>query len=226
VSALILDGSRANRATVVDGQGVHVSISRAKFRRGGRDGAVVVDGVDCGVFHGCGRGIDENVFVAGLLDQHALGGGQTDGAAGGIKRAFVIHGMPNEINIPPKRVDRSQILHAVVASAAELQLAGAKILVRDVLGAGGKSSRIHRARATDEDAIAVDDKNLTVGIERAVDARNAAARDAIQHRAAAAWLEKGREFARVDGERIPVDNRYIARLLDRHSRGAGAGNRR
>ena len=93
-------------------------------------------------------------------------------------------------------------------------------------GAGGERIGVDHPARPDDNPVAVNEIDLPVGGERAVDDRGLAAEDAIERRAGAGGLDKLRELARADGKGLPVDDHDVARLVDRDRTGALSRNGR
>ena len=69
--------------------------------------------------------------------------------------------------------------------------------------AGGIDPRI----GAKSDAVGIDEKDFAVRDQLAEDGRGVAAGDAVQDRAGVRLLDETREFAAIDGETLPVDDR-------------------
>src|SRR5580704_5924386 len=121
--------------------------------------------------------------------------------------------------------------------AGEAVLPGHEILVADIERARNQPADIDLRARAEQHARGIDDEDLAVGIERAVDDAGLIADDAVQRHRRTAWLVEVDGFLRADREALPIDDgavgglidvRGVAALLDaggaRHDRAAsGAG---
>src|SRR5690606_16763963 len=101
--------------------------------------------------------------------------------------------------------------------------AGEEVRVGDVEGGGEEAAGIDHAGGTDEDALGVDEVDLPVGAEGAVDGTGIAAEDAVESGAGGGGLDEAGGGAGGDGEVLPVDDGAVAELFDRQG-GAVDGN--
>ena len=108
----------------------------------------------------------------------------------------------------------------LAAQAVHVQAALGELLVAD--GGGGRRQVAHvdLAAAAEHDAVAVDDHQRTVGLDRALDlAGRDAVADAVEQCPVGVLLE-GQLGVAADVEGFPVENRLVGGLLDRHLGGA------
>ncbi len=107
------------------------------------------------------------------------------------------------------------------ARDVEIVPAGHEVGVPDVVGGGEEAGGVHHAAGAEQDAVAVDEEDPPVGGQRAHDlGRPLAAGDAVEHDRRARGLIEAHALVGADVERIPVDDRAAARLVDDHRRGA------
>ena len=107
------------------------------------------------------------------------------------------------------------------ARNVEIVPPGHEVGVLDVIGGGEKARRVHHAAGAEQDAVAVDDEDPAVGGQRAHDLRRAeAAGHAVERDRRAARLIEAHALVGADVERVPVDDRAAARLVDDHRRAA------
>ena len=209
------DRCRADRALVVDRQRIEIPVRRFQFRAGGGNCPAVVDR-RLGRGRGRrGRRADKNMLFAGEVEQHIVSRGEADDAVGRIDRALVIDRLADQANAVAERSDRALVHHARRTAPREMKVVIEKIAIGDVARAGKKTVGVHHAAGPHDDAVAVDQVNLSVGRKRAVDHRHLPAQHPVQRRAAGGGLHELRQFTRADGKTLPVDNGNIARLIDR-----------
>ena len=107
-------------------------------------------------------------------------------------------------------VDITVVLNAAETTALELEITLEKILVGDVQRRAVETGSVDTRAGADHHAVLVDQKDLAIGIEIAVNLRRVVTDDAVHHRAATAGLDKVRGLARTDTEALPVDDRVAA----------------
>ena len=75
------------------------------------------------------------------------------------------------------------------------------------------------AARANQDAARIDQINMAVRLQRAIDLRRVPREHAIERRGVDARLVEARHFTRADGEPVPVDDRAIGSLIDmQHAR--------
>jgi len=112
------------------------------------------------------------------------------------------------------------------ARDVEIIPAGHEVRVSDVVGGGEEARRVHHGVGAEQDAVAIDDEHAAVRRQRAEDLRRPEpAGHAVEHDRRGAGLIEAHALVDADIERIPVDNRAAARLVDDHRRTALALDR-
>ena len=98
---------------------------------------------------------------------------------------------------------------------------GHEVAVGDVVGGGEEARGVHHAAGPEQDAVAVDDEDAAVGGQRAHDLRRPEAPGhAVERDRRGARLIEAHALVGADIERVPVDDRAVARLVDDHRRAA------
>ena len=97
-----------------------------------------------------------------------------------------------------------------------------EVRVGNVQRRGDEAAGIDQAALADQNTVFVDQVDLAVGFQRAVNLGNVAARHPVEDGRAIADLVDGGGFARADRERVPIDHRPHRVVLDDHVIGAGA----
>ncbi|MNT07386.1 hypothetical protein D3C72_1420860 [compost metagenome] len=113
------------------------------------------------------------------------------------------------------RVDGARIADAAChAACRELALAGQEILVRHAQAGRDQPVHVHFRALAEDDAVRVDQEDLAVRFQAAQDLAGILSRDAVQYGAIAVLLDEARDFARMDGKALPVDD-GVGRVRDR-----------
>ena len=103
----------------------------------------------------------------------------------------------------------------------EVEAPGHEVFVADVAGRREEARRVDDRAGAEDDAVAVDDEHLAVGIEAAEDlARPHPADDAVERDRIRIRLDERRLLADADVEHVPVDDGLVAVLIDRDVGGA------
>ena len=103
------------------------------------------------------------------------------------------------------------------ARDVEIVAAGHEVGVLDVVGGGEEARRVHHGVGAEQDAVAVDDEHPAVRRQGAEDLRRSEpSGHAIERDRSAGRLVEAHALIDADIERIPVDDRAAARLIDRY----------
>ncbi|OEZ77109.1 hypothetical protein JAB5_27020 [Janthinobacterium sp. HH103] len=154
--------------------------------------------------------------IAGVGQLHAAPGRQDHFAIGRRDDARVFHVRRDQQHLPAlARVNHARIADAAGhAAGRELALAGQEILIRHAQAGGDQPVHVHFRPLAENDAVRVDQEDLAVRFERAQDLAGVLSRNAVQYGAIAALLDEARDFARMDGKTLPVDD-GVGRVRDR-----------
>ena len=179
--------------------------------------------------------------IPGIGQLHAAPGRQDHFAVRRRDDARVFHVGRDQEHLPAlASVDHARIADAAGRAARrELALAGQEIVIRHAQAGGYQPVHIHFRPLPKDDAVRIDQEYLAVRFERAQDLAGVLSRDAVEHGAIAVLLDEARDFARMDGKALPVDDgvgrirdrEHIALLVERrlsidHLRQGGIGLRR
>ncbi len=174
---------------------------------------------DLAHIHGLVRGGRQHhaqVGVGGVGQLHAVAGGQQHVTVRRGDDAAVFHVRRDQQNLPAAAgMDGSLVDDgAGLLAGIKMHLAGQEILVRQ------RQARCHQARhvdpriAAEQHAVRIDQEDLAVRLQRAKDLAGVLSRNAVEYATAGVLLEKTRDFARIDGKALPVDD-GIGRVRDR-----------
>ena len=103
------------------------------------------------------------------------------------------------------------------AIAVEAKLAGQEIFVTDIQGGSHQPPHVHLAAGTENDPGRIDDIDLPVGIELAVDLAGLAGQHPVEGHARSRRLVESDARLAANIEALPVDNGLIAALVYRHA---------
>ncbi|OEZ47065.1 hypothetical protein JAB1_34770 [Janthinobacterium sp. MP5059B] len=154
--------------------------------------------------------------IAGVGQLHAASGRQDHFAIWRRDDARVFHVRRDQQHLPAlARVDGARIADGTGhAGGRELALAGQEILVRHAQTGRHQPVHVHFRALAKNDAVRVDQEDLAVRFERAQDLAGVLSRDAVEYGAIAVLLDETRDFARMDGKTLPVDD-GVGRVRDR-----------
>ena len=102
------------------------------------------------------------------------------------------------------------------AIAVEAQLAGQEIFVTDIQSGSHQPPHVHLAAGTENDPGWINDIDLPVGIELAVDLAGLAGQHPIQGHTRSRGLVESDARLAADIKTLPVDDGLIAALVHRH----------
>ena len=214
----------ADRAFIVDGQGVDVAASGHQLGLHGLNGA--------GVMHsraaeGLAGGPHGQVRVGRVDQTHILPSCHPHDAIGRVESAVVLDGGPDEVDVAFEGANLTVVDDAGPRGSGEIELAGIvhELGIGDVERGGHEGIDVNLPRRPDHDPVGVDQVHLAVGVEGTVNRRGVAADHAVQHGGVAVGHIEVGDFAVVDGEALPVDDGPLARRVDiqRASAGGNAG---
>ena len=121
--------------------------------------------------------------------------------------------------------DRPGIADACAAATArKAEPPVQEIGVADGQGRGDETAGVHRAIRADGDAVGVDDKDLTIAAQAAVDLGAGRAGHSVQDRRSGARLDIGHRIAGADRIIAPVHHRAVGALGHHHRPCRGGGN--
>ncbi len=195
-------------AAGVGGEGVHVSDAEEDFSFGCADGTGMIEGV--GGRGGGGRDVagDVNAEAAGGGgDEYVIAGGHDDGALVGRDDGAVIgDGLAHERD--EVALDGAQI--ANLAGSGEVEIARKEVGIGEIGGRGKESAGVDYGSGAEHDAIGVDEVDVSVGEEGAVDLRGRGGGDAIEHARGGGGLDELDGFAAGDVEAGVLDDGIVA----------------
>ena len=210
-------GLGANHAGVVDrgpGQAVHCTRSQEDLAPIGPDCPLVFDqGIERALLH---LQLDRTTQVEGDHGTCAHEHGTTIGHG----RAFVDHTGRQQgdhaalAGIPHGR-DLTLVDDGIGGSARKTVIARHEVLGAHVQGRGHQGPHIDLGRGREQHAVGVEQENLAVGIDRALDDRHIRAQHPVQGHGAGARLDELDGFALADRETLPVDGHAGGGLIDR-----------
>ena len=154
--------------------------------------------------------------VTGQIERRAAPRGQRNAPERGEDQPGIVDRAADQRRIAA-RYDRNRpgIAHPP-RLAGDDDIAAHEGIVRHVERRGDEPRRADAAGGGDLDSVGIDQKHLAVGVERAGDRRAGVTGHAVEQHRLAAWLDDIDAVARADRERLPVDDRAIAALADRH----------
>ena len=164
LSAAPFDAGGADHAAVVDGGGIDVAV-RLEFGGGRLDSAFVVD------FALTGAHEHALTFDRNGEDFDIAAGGQANGAFRCVQRALVADLVGDQENVAAvDGGDGAEVDDAGGRGARKMQVAaGEKVAVGKVEGRGDEAGGVDAASGTDQDAIGIEQDQLAVGAQSAVD---------------------------------------------------------
>ena len=169
-------------------------------------------------------------LVAIEVEGEAVGSGQTDLAETGADGAGVAHARRHQGGeAAGGRRDVAGIDDRGIGLArlAEDVAAGHEVVVLDVVRGRHQPADIDHRMRSEQDAIRVDEEDVAVGLEGAVDLRGSeAAGDPVERDRTGARLDEPGCLASADIEALPVDDGLVGRLVDGEVRRAFAGDMR
>ena len=154
--------------------------------------------------------------IAGVGQLHAAPGRQDHFAVRRRDDARVFHVRRDQQHLPTlARIDRARIGDAAGhAACRKLALAGQEIVIRHAQAGGHQPVHVHFRPLAEDDAVRIDQEDLAIRFERAQDLAGVLSRDAVEYGAIAVLLDEARDFARMDGKTLPVDD-GVGRIRDR-----------
>ncbi len=163
-----------------------------------------------------GRQHHAQVRVGGVGQLHAVAGGQQHVAVRRGDDAAVFHVRRDQQNLPAAAgMDGSLVDDgAGLLAGIEIHLASQEILVRQRQAGRHQPRHVDPRIAAEQHAVRIDQENFAVRLQGAEDLAGVLPRNAVEHAAAGVLLEKARDFARIDGKALPVDD-GIGRIGDR-----------
>ena len=195
-----LDGAR-----VADSEGQHVACAEKDGTLGGHNLADVLDGglafaAALYLNHDLAASRAEEHLVACDHGYHAFGG--DDGAVVG----HVLAEEPDGAGTDGAPVDHLAVeVHKAVDAAEE-------VLVADVARCGVDRADVHHCPLAEIDAGGVDEVDLAIGLERAVDLCGRSAADPVENSGQCARLDKAHRLLLGDVEALIVDDTVVTRF--------------
>ena len=152
--------------------------------------------------------LNSHTRCGGINQSHRLARSQNCLAARRGDDALVTYRIANEVDAVASRSRYSSLIDHAAANhvALKVEPIGEKILIGYSQGAGNKTRRIHTAGGTDQYACRVDQPDLAIGTQRAVNQRRIAAQHTIEYAARSRSLNESRCLAGRDVELIPLQN--------------------
>ncbi len=105
---------------------------------------------------------------------------------------------------------------ARVEHPGEIEAPGIEVLIGQIEGRGDQPTDIDARTRAEQDAVGVDQVDVPVREQAAEDLARVTARHAVQNRRIRARLDELHRLVRADAKRIPVDDRTVRALIDRH----------
>ncbi len=180
--------------------------------------AVVDEGLERGSRDG-----EAGQSVAGQVQRHLLARSHRDSAELRADRAVVGHPATHQRHgATLGDADRAGVLdRSRPLQRAEAETVGDEVVVVDVERGGHQRPHVHRGRLAEHHAVAIDQEDLAVGVQAALNLAARSARHPVEDGAAGPRLLDPHLFARADRETLPVDDGLVARLPDHHARRVG-----
>ncbi len=159
--------------------------------------------------------IDRDVqqSVARDVERHGVAGRERHGPQFGGDHAIVADIGAQEGDIAAIRADRAVVLHRA-AGSGELVPPGHEVGIADVERRSDKATDIHLGAAAEQNAVRVDQEDVSVGRNAAEDRRGVPADDPVEGDRISVGLHECNGFGPADAEALPVDRRVLARLVD------------
>ena len=165
---------------------------------------------------------------AGIQQLHGLSRGQDDFTIRRGDRAFVADLRAHQDHLAATGGGDDALIEdaADVGCGLEVEAAGEEVGVAHPEAAGDEGGSIDRARGADEDSSGIDQPDLAVGLELAVDQAGVGAQHAVEYAAAGGRLHELHEFMGIDAELLPVEYAPGGIGRDRHgvAHGRDAGD--
>ena len=193
--------------------------------RGQQDGtALGADGLIVGDqrIDRAGADIKANQPVTGKIEPDAFAGTHGDRSLWRADGAVVGDARRDEGQIAAGRGSDLPLVGDAAAVAAEDVIAGQEIGVADIQGGGDQPADIDARAAAEQDAVGVDEEDLAVGGQLALDARGGGAAGAVEGDGGTVGLLEIDGCLAADVEVLPVDDGALAALVDRHGRAGAA----
>ena len=152
------------------------------------------------------------------IQRSLLAGSQDDLTGMGHDGAFIDHRRTRKHGIPTGADrDLSLIDHGRQLGPRDLSesvIAGKEIFVRKIESAGHQTADVHYRLGPEKNAVAIDEKDVAVGLKSAKNNRWIDTGHAIQNHGEIAWLQELDRLATPDGEGVPVHDRLVRQLLN------------
>ena len=167
------------------------------------------------------------MLVARGLQQNVAARREPGHAIRGADAAIVLHAATEEHHVAIVRRDAAEIHDARGRRTAEAHVAtGHERSVRHIECARGERGGVDAPVRADEDAVGVDEIDLPVRLQRAVNRRGDAARHAVERRGSGIRLDELCQLSRADGKILPVNDAALRGLADcRHARASADRDR-
>ncbi len=210
----LLEARRRNVARVVDRQGIGIAAGGLQLGAGRTNRPRIGDAARL-LRPGRSR-LNKEVLVARLLEENFRARREPGVALGGQNLPRVLDFVGNEIDVTAGGLDHPGVVDLTVCAAEEMEIAALEeIVVRDVQGRADEARRIDASSGAHHDAAGVDEVNLAVGLEGAVDGGKIAADHPIQRGGRGVGDHELGRLAMVDRESLPVDDGILTTLVDR-----------
>ena len=166
--------------------------------------------VECACFHfELGR--------AAQVEQQGLPGAQQDVALRCCDAAQVLYsGGDQRHSAASADFQRTFVAHALHGVAAETVVARQEVIPGDIEGGGDDAAHIDLRRGREQYAIGVDQEDLAIGIECALDHRDIGTHNSVERHGACRGLNEIYRVAHTDVEALPVGGHTVCRLGNRH----------
>ena len=109
------------------------------------------------------------------------------------------------------------VTHGGGTAACEVVVTCHKIFIGNIQRRSDYPTDIYLSRRTEKYAVGVDEKNLTVGMQRTLNNRRIGTEHSVEGNATRRGLCKVNRIALVDGELLPVGRHAVAGLSNRQS---------
>ena len=162
----------------------------------------------------CRDGVAQQI-VAVEIDREGARAAEHHGAGIGLDQALIVDDRARQDDgAAIAGADRALVDDRGTGAAAEAETAIGEVAVRNVRRRGEEAADIHLRAAAEQDAVAVDQPDLAVGQNAAIDRGWRRADDAIERDRSRARLVEAHRTAGRDRKTVPVDQRAIGRLVD------------
>ena len=211
-SALLRGCGGRDASGVANGQCIHIAAVSFELRHIGGDEAAVAHA--SAALRACGIANDHTLIACGH-DQHIRARGQSHGAVGRTNGAGVVDLETNEKHIAAGGADGARIGDSRRGVSLIRHLpTGHEHVVAQVQRRCRESCHIHHRAPAKHDAAGIDEKDLAVRSQRAVQERRSAVQHAVQCGGRGARHDEIRVLAAADVERAPVNDRAVRLLMD------------